>query len=121
MRGLLAGLADADVQRHGDGYRLQIEPDRVDVWRFRALIRAGRHTAERLGAMAAFEQALALWRGPALADVPGTAAVAALRSGLAEELMSARQDRIAVLLEGVEPGGELQRIRRRILAGNPPR
>jgi DNA-binding SARP family transcriptional activator len=177
VRELLAGLADAGVQRHGDGYRLQIEPDRVDVWRFRALIRAGRATADKLGALAAFEQALALWRGPALADVPSTAAIERLRSGLTEELISARQERIGVLLDvgrereavedaagllagnpldeglaemlmvalnrcgrraealqvfrtmrgqlagvhGVEPGPELQRVRRRILAGDPLR
>jgi DNA-binding SARP family transcriptional activator len=177
VRELLAGVADAGVQRHGDGYRLRIEPDRVDVWRFRALIRAGRDTADRLGAMAAFEEALALWRGPALADVPGTAAMQTLRSALTEELVSARQDRIGVLLDvgrereaaeqaagllagnpldvglaemlmvalyrcgrraealqvfrdmraqlagvqGVGPGPQLQRIRRLILAGDPPR
>jgi pentatricopeptide repeat protein len=177
VRELLAGVADACVQRHGDGYRLRIEPDRIDVWRFRALTRAGRDTADRLRAMAAFEEALALWRGPALADVPGTAAMEALRSGLTEELVSAKQDRVGVLLdvgrereaaeqaaellagnpldEGlaellmvalcrcgrraealqvfrdmqgqlaraqeVEPGPELRRIRRRILAGDPLR
>lgn len=175
VREVLADLADVGVQRHGDGYRLQIEPNRVDVWRFRALIRAGRQTADKPGAMAAFEQALALWRGPALADVPGTAAIETFRSALAEELMSAKHDRIRVLLDvgrereaveeaagllagnpldeglaemlmaalyrcgrraealqvfrntrgqlgrvqGVEPGPELQRIRQRILAGDP--
>jgi DNA-binding SARP family transcriptional activator len=177
VRELLAGVADAGVQRHGDGYRLQIEPDRVDVWRFRALTRAARDTADRLGAMATFEEALGLWRGPALADVPSTAAIETLRSGLTEELTSARQDLIGVLLDvgrereaaeqaaglladnpldegvaemlmvalqrcgrraealqvfgdmrgqlagvqGVEPGPELQRVRRRILTGSPPR
>jgi DNA-binding SARP family transcriptional activator len=99
VRELVADLADAAVRRYGDGYLLQIEPNRVDVWRFRTLIRAGRDTSDRLGAMAALEQALGLWRGPALADVPGTAAVETLRSGLTDELTSARQDRIGVLLD----------------------
>ena len=54
------------------GYVLEVEADRVDVGRFERLLGEGREAlargaaglaAERLGA------ALALWRGPALADV----------------------------------------------------
>lgn len=175
LRHLLAGLPGGAVERCGDGYRLRIEPGEVDVRRFRSLARAGREAGDGLAAVAAFDQALALWRGPALADVPGTAKIDAIRSGLAEERLSAMQDRIGALLDtgldreaaeeltgllaehplaerlagmlmvalqrcgrqadalevfrdmrgrlagdlAVEPGPELQRLHRRILAGEP--
>ena len=59
------------VRRPG-GYLLDVDPDRVDLHRFRRLTAAARDPripdsarAEQLG------EALALWRGPPLADVPG--------------------------------------------------
>jgi len=99
LRHIVAALPGGGVERCGDGYRLRIKPGVVDVQRFRALARAGREAADRLAAVAAFDQALALWRGPALVDVPGTARIEAIRSGLAGERLSAMQDRIGVLLE----------------------
>ncbi|HEX3813079.1 MAG TPA: BTAD domain-containing putative transcriptional regulator [Mycobacteriales bacterium] len=79
---LRRGLGDAGavVQRHPGGYRLDVEPGDVDAGRFQELREEGRlalaagerqRAADRLGA------ALALWRGPALADVPGVSAPAA--------------------------------------------
>src|ERR671911_665592 len=40
------------------GYRLEIEPEQLDLERFRRLVQAAK-----------FREALALWRGPALADL----------------------------------------------------
>ncbi|NUR92954.1 MAG: AfsR/SARP family transcriptional regulator, partial [Nonomuraea sp.] len=63
------------IQTVPGGYRLDLEPDRVDAHRFVRLARRAR-TARAEGAPgsadALFRQALALWRGPALAelDVP---------------------------------------------------
>jgi DNA-binding SARP family transcriptional activator/tetratricopeptide (TPR) repeat protein len=99
LRRILAGLPGGGIQRCGDGYRLRIEPGEVDVQRFRSLARAGREACDGLAAVAALDQALALWRGAALADVPGTAKIEAIRSGLAQERLSAMQDRIGALLE----------------------
>jgi DNA-binding SARP family transcriptional activator len=98
LRRVLAGTPGGRLERLGEGYRLHLEPDRLDVQRFRSLAKAGREAADCLAAMAAFDEALALWRGPALADVPGTAKVEAIRSGLAEEYLSAIQDRIGAML-----------------------
>ncbi|TDD70796.1 tetratricopeptide repeat protein [Actinomadura darangshiensis] len=53
--GLVEGLAT--------GYRLAVEPDDVDVHRFQRLVREAR------GQAGVLEEALGLWRGPALADV----------------------------------------------------
>jgi len=55
------------LQTAGSGYRLAIEPEAVDAHRFKRLIDQSRETpvAERAPMLSA---ALALWRGPALAD-----------------------------------------------------
>ncbi|MFI6320657.1 BTAD domain-containing putative transcriptional regulator [Nonomuraea sp. NPDC050556] len=52
------------IEFNGTGYRLAIDPDDVDVHRFERLVREGRHSAESL------REALSLWRGEALADLP---------------------------------------------------
>jgi DNA-binding SARP family transcriptional activator/tetratricopeptide (TPR) repeat protein len=97
-RRVLAAVPGSRLDRCGEAYRLQVEPGRVDVHRFRSLAATGREAADRRAAVATFDQALALWRGPALADVPCTATVAAARSMLAEERLSVIQDRVAGLL-----------------------
>ncbi|MEO7614818.1 MAG: BTAD domain-containing putative transcriptional regulator [Streptosporangiaceae bacterium] len=58
----------AEVELLPAGYRLAVDPDEVDAHRFVRLVQeAGREPARRAGAL---KEALALWRGPALADVP---------------------------------------------------
>ena len=103
----LAGIAC--VERRGDGYLLRLAPEQVDVHRFRALARTGRQAADADTAIGALDRALALWRGPALADVPGTSHVELIRSRLASEQLAAVQDRIGALLaagrERVAAGG----------------
>jgi DNA-binding SARP family transcriptional activator len=99
LRQTLARMPGGQLERCGDAYRLRMEPDGVDVHQFRSLARAGRAAADGRAAVAAFDQALALWRGPALADVRGTARVEAIRSTLAEEHLGAVQDRIGGLLD----------------------
>src|SRR5580692_7849334 len=84
VRQVLGPVPGSRLDRCGEAYRLQVA--------------AGRAAADRRTAVAAFDQALALWRGPALADVPGTPAVAAAASMLAEERLSVIQDRVTALL-----------------------
>ena len=53
------------------GYALRIAPDQLDASRFESLVRSGREAVaagEMAGGRTAFGDALALWRGPALAD-----------------------------------------------------
>ena len=99
LRRILAGLPGGVVERCGDGYRLGIAPCSVDVQQFRMLAQAARDAPHATDAVAAFDQALAFWRGPALADVPATARVEAIRFALTEERLSATQDRISALLD----------------------
>jgi predicted ATPase/DNA-binding SARP family transcriptional activator len=68
LRGRLGGL----IELVPGGYRLAVEPDSVDVHRFVRLADSGRRAlaaGDHAGAVASLREALALWRGPALADV----------------------------------------------------
>jgi DNA-binding winged helix-turn-helix (wHTH) protein len=98
LRKSLAKVPGCHLDRYGDGYRLQVNPDLVDVHRFRSFVASARQSRDDDEAIRVLEQALELWRGPALADVAETARVEAIRTGLAEEHLSAVQDRIGRLL-----------------------
>ncbi|MER7952549.1 BTAD domain-containing putative transcriptional regulator [Streptomyces sp. NPDC096079] len=65
---------EAVVSVPGGGYRLAADPDTVDLHRFERLAAEGATAlaaghAERAAAL--LDEALVLWRGPALADLPG--------------------------------------------------
>jgi YVTN family beta-propeller protein len=60
LRRCLAG-GGAEIVTHGHGYELRIAADRVDAARFERLVDGGGGSQAR--------EALALWRGPPLADV----------------------------------------------------
>ncbi|MFI7058294.1 AfsR/SARP family transcriptional regulator [Streptosporangium canum] len=87
------GLVEADAA----GYRLAVDPDRVDAHRFTRLAAEG-HAALAAGAPAdaatALHTALALWRGPVLADLGGNDAVAAAITGLDTLRLAALEDRV---------------------------
>ena len=66
LRRALGG--DRLVRGHG-GYVLTLAPDELDVERFDRLVREARAAWSPADAEVLFRDALALWRGPALADV----------------------------------------------------
>jgi len=70
---LRRALGAAVLEFHPAGYRLAVEPDDVDTYRFGRLASDGRAALSADDPAQAAEllrAALALWRGPALADVP---------------------------------------------------
>ncbi|WP_308210272.1 AfsR/SARP family transcriptional regulator [Amycolatopsis iheyensis] len=67
LRGSAAGRG-LEIERVGGGYVPHVDPDAVDLHRFRRLV-AEAHDADDEAAAELFEQALALWRGGALTDV----------------------------------------------------
>lgn len=83
------------------GYELRLAvDDTVDLARFRALVADGRHAlaaGDDAAAADLFGVALALWRGPALADVPDELA-GSVRHGLQEERLGAAEARLEALL-----------------------
>src|SRR6266498_3516823 len=90
------------VGSHPAGYRLALDPEAVDAVQFEALARAGRGELRRDPGQAAatLREALALWRGPALADAAeaGFAGPAAVR--LEALRLGALEDRIEADLAG---------------------
>ena len=98
LRGALDGAA-AIVTRE-PGYLVDIDPSRIDAERFERLIEAARDadTQAPEDAIGALDRALALWRGPALADtrLEGGAAVDVAR--LDALRLTAIEERIDALL-----------------------
>ena len=74
LREALRPFAIALDTREG-GYLLDVDPERVDLERFRRAVRQGRNHARQGDSQAAahsFEAALAIWRGDALLGIPGS-------------------------------------------------
>ncbi|MGA5562832.1 AfsR/SARP family transcriptional regulator [Streptomyces platensis] len=70
---LRRALGHAEIASVDGGYRLCAEPDAVDLHRFERLAAEGGRAladAEPARAAALLDDALALWRGPVLADLP---------------------------------------------------
>ena len=105
IRKLLAGVGtDATLITELHGYVLRIDPERLDVHRFERLVREGRQAlaAGRFEeAAATLDGALALWRGPPLAELELDASVDATLGRLGELRLSALEERFeASLLVG---------------------
>jgi DNA-binding SARP family transcriptional activator len=72
LRRILAGDADARIETTPGAYRIHVDPESIDVVRFRALSASGREHAaagdwERSASL--LRDALDLWRGSPLSDV----------------------------------------------------
>lgn len=100
-------LEDIMLVQVPGGYRLDLPADAVDALRFERLARAG-YLAVRNGdwieAERALREALALWRGDALADAAGAPYAVAVARRLGELRLSAIEDLLTAKLEAsVEP------------------
>ncbi len=111
---LRKALGDGLVVTRGGGYALEADRCEVDVDRFEALVAEGRR-ALRLGdgraAGQRLREALALWRGPPLADFAYEGFAQGTIARLEEERLEALEDRIdADLAVGEQAGlvGELE-------------
>ena len=102
-RGDGSGRADGSgsIENHPAGYRLAVDPDQVDVHRFARLAAQGREALTGGDAAKAAEllrDALALWRGPALADVGDAPFAGPQTVRLEEQRLAATEDRIEAAL-----------------------
>ena len=92
-RALHGSGAPWTVLRRDPGYFVTVAPDQLDLLRFRQLVDAGT-TALREGraeaAVTALDEALGLWRGPALADLVG-------EPGLLPDLEALEESRLAAV------------------------
>lgn len=92
-----AGDAWGMLLTRSPGYMLRIEPDQLDANRFARLIEAGRRAlgeARPTEALALLDEALALWRGPPLAEVADRPFAQAEAARLEELRLGAVEDRI---------------------------
>ncbi|MBO3747584.1 winged helix-turn-helix domain-containing protein [Streptosporangiaceae bacterium NEAU-GS5] len=80
------------------GYRLRVDADAVDAGRFRALVARARGTADPRVRAGLLSGALALWRGPAFADVADEPFARAAALGLTEDRLAVLEDHAEVRL-----------------------
>jgi len=73
----------AVIGRDTVGYRLELDPEAVDVGRFDALVGRAEAAGDAPAAVALFAEALDLWRGEPFADLPDPLALAPDRARLA--------------------------------------
>ncbi|MEV6732690.1 BTAD domain-containing putative transcriptional regulator [Streptomyces sp. NPDC051364] len=92
---LRKALGHGAVRSAEGGYLLVGAREDVDLYRFERLARAGAAAQDPAEAAALYDEALALWRGPALADLPDPAAESARWEAVC---LDARRGRLAAAL-----------------------
>jgi DNA-binding SARP family transcriptional activator/tetratricopeptide (TPR) repeat protein len=100
LRDAAGGRGDARLVRGAGGYLIDVDPDRVDLHRFRRFVdqaRGAQTAGDDDQAVRLLRQALDLWRGEAVAGLPGDWA-ARLRDGLAQQRVAAMAQLAAVEL-----------------------
>src|SRR5580704_17030075 len=108
---------------HAPGYQLLLTPSDTDALVFEAMVRDGRRAlaaGDPAGAASQLTEALALWHGPPLADVPPTPLVEAEAERLAELHLGALELRITAELACGDHAQAVAEIRR-LLADHPLR
>ena len=107
-------LGDGLLLTEGRGYVLRVLPGQLDVERFEALVARGREAlqgGDPLTAASVLREALAVWRGPALADFAYEPFAQAEIARLEESRVAALEDRVDADLASGEQArlvGELE-------------
>ena len=109
-------LGENRIERRTPGYLLRVEPGELDLDRFDRLLAEARDASapgDRSRALEALEAALALWRGPALADLLFEPFAGPEAERLEERRLGALEERLGIRLElgeGAELVDELERL-----------
>jgi DNA-binding SARP family transcriptional activator/Tol biopolymer transport system component len=112
---LRKALGHDRIESNGPGYRLRLDPTELDAARFDALVKDAKKTlpVDPNVAVATLDDALALWRGPALTDLADQSSLLADAARLDELRFEAQETRIEGLLAaGVQARaiGELEAL-----------
>ena len=86
------------IVSEGSGYAVRLPRDAVDAWRFEALLQQAGGAADPDQAVALLDEALSLWRGPALCDYADEQWAEAEVARLADLRDVAREQRLAARL-----------------------
>jgi DNA-binding SARP family transcriptional activator len=108
-----AGTPARVLASEAPGYLLRVERDTIDVFRFESLADDGRRAAETgdvATALARFDEALALWRGPALAGLAGEVSVEAVIVRLEEGRAAVLEERFDAELALGRHGAAIGRL-----------
>ncbi|GIH15550.1 AfsR/SARP family transcriptional regulator [Rugosimonospora africana] len=108
----LRGRIDPDGQgtmgirliTRGGGYLVETDPERVDAHRFRALVSRAGSLSDPAERSATLSEALALWRGPLLADVASDR----LRERIGIELTEGRMLATEMMIEAELAAGRIE-------------
>jgi WD40 repeat protein/DNA-binding SARP family transcriptional activator/class 3 adenylate cyclase/tRNA A-37 threonylcarbamoyl transferase component Bud32 len=97
---LRKALGPDRIQSQAPGYRLRVEPSELDAAQFDALLRDAKKAllADPNLAVGMLEDALSLWRGPALADLADHPSLVAETTRLDDQRLEAQEDRVEGLL-----------------------
>ncbi|WP_433285836.1 BTAD domain-containing putative transcriptional regulator [Micromonospora sp. CA-244673] len=114
--------AGLPVEAQPGGYRLAVAPDDVDAHRFEAAVRAARARLvdDPTEGCRRLAEALALWRGPALADVADADFARAPVARLTELRLAATEDLVEARLDRAAPDALLPQLRE-LVAAHPLR
>jgi DNA-binding SARP family transcriptional activator/tetratricopeptide (TPR) repeat protein len=97
LRSAIAGAAGAGIERGPGGYVLTVDPETVDLHRFRRLVTQARATESDRSAAELMTEALGLWHGEPFAGLD-TPWLDSVRQSLLSERFAAELDRNDVLL-----------------------
>ncbi len=92
-------LGAETVETQAPGYRLAVDADHVDLNRFERLVATAGETEDARRRADLLREALALWRGPALADLAFEQFAQIPIARLEEQRTAAREDLVAAELE----------------------
>ncbi|RSM50760.1 SARP family transcriptional regulator [Amycolatopsis balhimycina DSM 5908] len=114
VRKALAAVPGVAVTTHPAGYRLVVDPQLVDLHRFRALCEQARAGRQDDRAVDSFTRALGLWRGDPLAGVTDTDWVGSVRTTLLQQRHAVELDLTDIRLRLGQHAGLLAELADRV-------
>jgi DNA-binding SARP family transcriptional activator len=123
LRRLIGDPQGGLLATRAPGYQLRLEPDDLDASVFESAVIQGRRAladGQAAQASAVLAQALSLWHGAAMADVPASDVITAESDRLEESRLAALELRITADLRGGQAAPLVPELRR-LLSENPLR